>query len=67
MKTIEVIVSPDGNVTVEAFGFKGKGCEAATKAIEQALGVSGKSMRKPEYNAPEHVQIGGCPKCRGAI
>ena len=38
-RRIHVRVSPFGEITVEAEGFQGKGCEAATKAIEEALGV----------------------------
>jgi hypothetical protein len=36
-RRIHVRVSPFGEITVEAEGFQGKGCEAATKAIEEAL------------------------------
>jgi Protein of unknown function (DUF2997) len=37
-------------VKIEAVGFKGKGCEAATKAIEEALGIVKDRKKKPEYN-----------------
>jgi hypothetical protein len=37
-RRIHVRVSPIGEITVEADGFQGKGCEAATAAIEEALG-----------------------------
>ncbi len=36
-------------VTIEAIGFQGKGCEAATKAFEEALGVVAKRKHKPEH------------------
>lgn len=58
MKQITVTVSPAGEVEVEAHGFKGKGCTAATKAIEEALGVSTKDKKKPEYNQPEYAKVG---------
>jgi hypothetical protein len=48
-KRITVRVSPSGDITVEAHGFQGKGCEAATKAIEDALGKPGMRTRKPEF------------------
>ena len=48
-RRIHVRVSPNGEITVEAEGFKGKGCEAATKAIEEALGKPGTRSRKPEF------------------
>lgn len=38
MKTIEVIVSPQGEVSVETKGFAGSSCREASQLIEQALG-----------------------------
>ena len=38
MKSIEIDVSPSGEVKVEAFGFQGGACLAATKEIEAAIG-----------------------------
>ena len=46
---ILVKVSPVGEITVEAEGFQGKGCEAATKAIEEALGKPRERTRKPDF------------------
>jgi len=48
-RRIHVKVSPDGGVSVEAEGFQGKGCEAATKAIEEALGKPGERTRKSDW------------------
>jgi hypothetical protein len=48
--TIEVIVSPTGEIIIDAVGFKGADCEHATRYLEQALGVVGQKDRKPEYN-----------------
>ena len=48
-RRIHVRVSPIGEIVVEAEGFQGKGCEAATKAIEEALGKPTSRVRKPEY------------------
>jgi hypothetical protein len=55
-ETIVVTVGLNGEVEVSAEGFKGKGCEAATKFIEEALGMSGKRKFKPEYYATETVK-----------
>ena len=48
-RRILVKVSPVGEITVEAEGFQGKGCEAATKAIEDALGKPRQRTRKPDF------------------
>jgi hypothetical protein len=48
-RKIHVRVSPIGEITVEAEGFQGKGCEAATKAIEEALGKPRERIRKPDF------------------
>ena len=48
-RRILVRVSPTGDIQVEAEGFQGKGCEAATQAIEQALGKRIGRTLKPEH------------------
>ena len=49
MRTIQVDIPLDGEIVVDALGFKGKACEA-TKVIEQALGKAKSTIKKPEYN-----------------
>lgn len=51
MKSIEVIVTEESEISVEALGIKGKGCSALTKFIEEALGEVTSSKKKPEYYA----------------
>lgn len=63
-RRIHVRVSPSGEITVEADGFQGKGCEAASKAIEEALGKPGNRTRKPDFwrqsnRQANHQQLGG--------
>lgn len=62
-RKILVRVSPVGEISVEAEGFQGKGCEAATKAIEDALGKPRERTRKPQFWRPIHLrneqQLGG--------
>lgn len=62
-KRIHVRVSPIGEITVEAEGFHGNGCEAATKAIEDALGKTKARTRKPDFwraNSQQNQQpLGG--------
>jgi hypothetical protein len=48
-RSVQVRVSPSGEVAVEALGFSGRGCEAATAAIEAALGETISRTRKPEF------------------
>lgn len=38
MKNIEVIVSTDGTLKINAVGFSGPDCEKATRFLEEALG-----------------------------
>ena len=63
-RRILVKVSPFGEITVEAEGFQGKGCEAATAAIEEALGKTKQRTRKPDFwrqsnRQANHQQLGG--------
>jgi hypothetical protein len=37
--TIEVVIHPAGDVTVQTKGFTGSSCRDASRLIEQALGV----------------------------
>ena len=48
-RRIHVRVSPHGQITVEADGFHGKGCVAATKVMEEVLGKARARTRKPEF------------------
>lgn len=48
-RRILVKVSPAGEVIIEAAGFQGKGCKAATEALEIALGQPGARTNKPEH------------------
>ena len=47
--TIEIIIAPTGEITIDAVGFKEADCEKATKFLEQALGVVGGRTRKADY------------------
>lgn len=62
MRTIEVTVGSDGQITIGASGFKGADCEQATAFLEQELGMLGKRTRKPEYyarvKAAQHLRAG---------
>jgi hypothetical protein len=49
-RTIEIIISPAGEIQIDAVGFKGPDCEQATRFLEEALGVVGQNVKKPEYH-----------------
>jgi hypothetical protein len=61
MRSIELIVQPDGSLKIDAVGFKGAYCEKATAFLEKALGQVKKMAKKPEYyrQAQNQQQIGG--------
>jgi hypothetical protein len=48
--SIEILIQPTGELQIEGLGFKGSSCEAATKALEAALGVTTATKKKPEYH-----------------
>jgi Protein of unknown function (DUF2997) len=49
-RTIEIIIGVGGEIQIDAVGFKGPDCERATQFLEQALGVVGRKIKKPEYH-----------------
>lgn len=57
-RTIKVTIPQMGAPKVEAVGFDGEGCAAATKSIENALNSSGQSTTefKPEWANPESAE-----------
>jgi len=49
MKTITVVVSPDGQAKVETKGFSGSECLEASEFIEKSLGERLSEKRTAEY------------------
>jgi hypothetical protein len=49
-RTIEIIISPKGELSINPVGFTGTGCREATQALEEALGTVERSRTKPEYH-----------------
>lgn len=49
-KRIEILFGPNGEVVIEAIGFKGKSCKEATKFLEDALGTTIDVKRKIEWH-----------------
>ena len=54
MKTIEILIAPSGQLTINAVGFTGTDCEKATAFLEQALGQLSNKQRKPEWHQRTH-------------
>jgi len=57
MKTIEVIVSPAGQTTIETRGFVGPSCRDATKFLEQALGRRSTEDLTTEFHHSEATEL----------
>jgi hypothetical protein len=49
-KTIEVVVGPNGQTTVQTRGFAGDACRHASKALEQALGLVEREQLTAEFH-----------------
>lgn len=62
MKTIEIIVQPDGQTKMETKGFVGSECQQASKFLERALGQRTSEQLTAEFYAKateqENVQEG---------
>jgi len=56
MKTIEIVISPKGETTVQTKGFTGGSCREASKLLEQALGVKAGEQMTAEFYAAQQVQ-----------
>ena len=49
-RIIEISILPQGEVQIDAVGFKGPDCELATRFLEEALGVVWAKQKKPEFH-----------------
>ena len=49
MKTIEIVVQPDGKTRIETKGFTGTECKDASRFIEQALGIRTSEQLTAEF------------------
>jgi hypothetical protein len=49
MKTIEIIVTPQGKTSVQTLGFTGPSCQEASRFIEEALGQKITDLRTSEW------------------
>jgi hypothetical protein len=62
MKTIEIIVAPNGQTSVETKGFTGTECRQASEFIETALGRQSREQLTSEFytqqSEPQRLQEG---------
>lgn len=56
MRTIEIIVTPEGRTTVQTKGFHGSSCREASRFIEQAIGNPTGERLTSEFYQAESVQ-----------
>jgi len=55
-RIIEVVVSPQGDTTVQTKGYTGGDCLQASKFLEQALGVTTTERKTNEYYNTQTTQ-----------
>ena len=55
MKTIEIIVSPEGSTRIATTGYTGSECREATRFLETALGVRAAETLTAEFHQT-HMQ-----------
>jgi Protein of unknown function (DUF2997) len=51
-RLIEVVVSPQGEATMQTKGYAGDSCLRASQFLEQALGVVAADRKTAEFYAP---------------
>ena len=56
MRTIEILVTPTGESTVQTKGFAGASCRDASQFIEQALGQRTGEKLTAEFHQTQSVQ-----------
>ena len=56
LKTIEIIIAPNGQTKVETKGFTGSECRDASRLIEQALGLQTGEVLMAEFHQSASVQ-----------
>lgn len=65
MRTIEVIISPQGETKIETKGFIGSSCQQASQFLEQALGAKVSERPTAEFYQTQPqgqvLQQGGAP------
>ena len=55
-RTIEIIISPQGETRLETRGFSGASCQQASRFLEQALGKHTGEQLTAEFYSAQHQQ-----------
>jgi hypothetical protein len=56
-KTIEIVVAPNGETTVQTNGFTGPSCRNASKFLEDALGQQSGERLTPDFYQTTQAEI----------
>ncbi|MBL8796909.1 MAG: DUF2997 domain-containing protein [Planctomycetia bacterium] len=56
MRTIEVLISPTGETTVQTRGYTGADCLQASKWLERSLGIATADQKTAEFFQTEQAQ-----------
>jgi hypothetical protein len=56
MKTIEIVVTPEGRTTIQTVGFTGSSCRDASRFLEQALGQTTAERLTAEFHQAQSVE-----------
>ena len=59
---IEVRISPEGAITIDAKGYTGSTCEEATRFLEEALGTIGRRQRTRDWYRRRQTQTQSHPQ-----
>ena len=55
-KTIEIIISPNGETKLETRGFAGSGCQQASRFLEEALGQTADEQLTAEFHQGQEIR-----------
>jgi hypothetical protein len=56
VRVIEVLVSPQGEATVQTRGYSGDDCLQASQFLEEALGITTAERKTAEYYRPTQTE-----------
>jgi len=57
MKTITLVISPTGETQLQTQGFAGSQCQAASAALEKALGLVTQDQQTTEYYQTQAADV----------